>query len=34
MTELMDELEPVGWLVVVKGSSMTDHIMNEIETGG
>ena len=34
MTELIDELGPVGWLVVVKGSSMTDHFMNEIETGG
>jgi hypothetical protein len=34
MTELIDELGPVGWLVVVKGSSMTDHFMNEIERGG
>ena len=34
MTELIDELGPVGWLVVMNGSSMTDHFMNEIETGG
>ena len=34
MTELIDELGPVGWLVVGKGSSMTDRFMNEIETGG
>ena len=34
ITELIDELGPVGWLVVVEGSSMTDRIMNEIDAGG